>query len=342
MQRVAIFVYDGIQSLDVTGPAEVLAGASLMLPAEQGYEVTIVSLRGGTVSTQSAVRLDSCELDAWSRKHPGQVDTVIIPGGFGIRAVIDDPAAVAAVAALIDRSTRLVTVCSGALIAAATGALDGRRVTTHWARAATLAEHWPAVEVDADPIYIRSLPDADRPDARDVWTSAGVTAGIDLALALVEDDHGADVAQHVARWLVMFLRRPGGQTQFAAPVVDRQRAARAVRRAQESDRGRPGRPTTVCGVLAAPGRDERAPLHPLFSRRGRRARPPGTSPRVRVEARAPARSSRPTDTVDAIARRCGFGTAETMRRTFVRHLGVSPDDYRQRFRHQPSRSRPRD
>ena len=332
VQRVAIFVYDGIQSLDVTGPAEVLAGASLMLPAEQGYDVTIVSLRGGTVSTQSAVRLDSCELDAWSRKHPGQVDTVIIPGGVGIRAVIDDPATMAAVAALIDRSTRLVTVCSGALIAAATGALDGHRVTTHWTRAATLAEHWPAVEVDADPIYIRSLPDADRPDAREVWSSAGVTAGIDLTLALVEHDHSTRIAQAIAQRLVMFLRRPGGQSQFAAPTWIRQAPPGPIRRAQEIVIDDPGADHRVGELARRVGMSERHFVRSF-------GREVGVSParfvaRIRVDSARQALESS-TDTVESIAHRCGFGTAETMRRTLVRHIGVSPDDYRQRFRHQP-------
>ncbi|MET0577023.1 MAG: helix-turn-helix domain-containing protein [Ilumatobacteraceae bacterium] len=337
MQSVAIFVYDGIQSIDVTGPAEVLAGASQMLPAEERYDVTIVSLRGGTVSTQSAVGLDSSALDAWSEAHPGPVDTVIIPGGFGIREVIDDPEALAAVAALIDRSSRLVTVCSGALIAAATGALDGHRVTTHWTRAATLAEHWPAIEVDADPIFIRSLPSADRAGGREVWSSAGVTAGIDLTLALVEHDHSTRIAQTIARHLVMFLRRPGGQSQFAAPTWIRQASPGPIRRAQELVIDDPGADHRVGELARHVGMSERHFVR-SFSREV------GVSParfvaRIRVDSARQALESS-TDTVDSIARRCGFGTAETMRRTLVRHIGVSPDDYRRRFRHQPESSLP--
>ncbi|MET0662105.1 MAG: helix-turn-helix domain-containing protein [Ilumatobacteraceae bacterium] len=337
MERVAIFVYDGIQSLDVTGPAEVLAGASQMLPDDQGYDVSILSLRGGTVSTQSAVALDSQAVDAWSRTHPGPIDTLIIPGGFGMRAVIDDAPALAAVAALIDRSARLVTVCSGALIAAAAGALDGHRVTTHWTRAATLAERWPAVDVDADPIFIRSLPSADRADAREVWSSAGVTAGIDLTLALVEHDHSTQVAQTIAQHLVMFLRRPGGQSQFAAPMWIRQAPPGPIRRAQELVIDDPGADHRVGELARHVGMSERHFVRSFSREVG--VPPARFVARIRVDSARHALESS-TDTVDSIARRCGFGTAETMRRTLVRHIGVSPDDYRRRFRHQPESSLP--
>lgn len=335
VHRVVIFVFDGIQSLDVTGPAEVLAGASLMLPG-RGYDVSIVSMRGGTVSTQSAVAIDSRALADWFRADEG-VDTVIIPGGTGIRDVIGEPDTLRAVAALIEQSTRLVTVCSGALIAAATGALDGHRVTTHWTRAAMLSQRWPAVDVDADPIFIRSAPASDRSDSREVWSSAGVTAGIDLTLALVEHDHDTQVAQRIAQHLVMFLRRPGGQSQFAAPTWIRQAPPGPIRRAQELVIDDPGADHRVGELARHVGMSERHFVR-TFSR------DVGLSParfvaRIRVDTARQALESS-TDTVESIARRCGFGTAETMRRTLVRHLGVSPDDYRRRFRHQPESRSP--
>ena len=193
-----------------------------------------------------------------------------------------------------------------------------RASPTHWARAnGTAGRGHAAIDVDPDPIYVRD---------GDVWTSAGVTAGIDLALALVEDDHGTDVAQLVARWLVMFLRRPGGQTQFAAPVwMPARRPLGPIRAAQERRSTPTPAAITASSALAGRVGDERAPLHHGASAAQvgetpgpvRRARPHRGGPRVR--------SSRRTDTVDAIARRCGFGSAETMRRTFVRRLGVSPD-----------------
>ena len=135
--RVAILVFDDVQSLDVSGPAEVLSTATIFLPDGEGYDVTIVSRHGGIVATQSAVSLSTVALADLPR---GSIDTVIIAGGFGVRPLILDPDAVADVAALIGRADRLVTVCSGALLAAATGALDGHRVTTHWSRAANAGE----------------------------------------------------------------------------------------------------------------------------------------------------------------------------------------------------------
>jgi len=324
MRRVAILAFDDVQSLDVSGPAEVLATATMYLPDGTGYDVTVVSRHGGVVASQSAIALQTV---AVADLPPGPIDTVIIAGGFGVRALMEDPAAVADVTALIARAARLVTVCSGALLAAATGALDGHRVTTHWSRAALLARYRPAVEVDADPIYIHS----ERPDGSDVWSSAGVTAGIDLTLALVERDHSTDVAQAVARQLVMFLRRPGGQSQFAAPTWIRQAPAGPIQRAQELVVHDPGDDHSVRRLALRVGMSERHFVR-TFSRDV--GLPPARYvARVRVDTARQALESS-SDTVEAIARRCGFGSAETMRRTLVRHIGVSPEAYRQRF-HQP-------
>jgi transcriptional regulator GlxA family with amidase domain len=197
--------------------------------------------------------------------------------------------------------------------------LDGCHVTTHWARASQLSGRHPHLHVDADPIFVR--------DGR-VWSSAGVTAGIDLALALVEDDHDPHVAQTVARWLVMFLRRPGGQTQFATGVWTERATDEPVRRAQEAIERDPAEDHRIERLAARVGMSERH-----FVRRFTEST--GTTPAryvsaVRLEAarRALEESS---DTVEAIARRCGFGTGETLRRTFARRLGVTPDAYRNRF-----------
>jgi transcriptional regulator GlxA family with amidase domain len=198
--------------------------------------------------------------------------------------------------------------------------LDGKRVCTHWARAGALARRFPALDVDAEPIFIRD---------GDVWTSAGVTAGIDLALAVVEHDHGAEVAQVVARWLVMFLRRPGGQAQFAAPIWSERAELEPVRAAQELIEAEPGADHRV-GVLAS--RVGMSARH--FTRRF--TEEVGISPGQYVAAVRTDAARRELEatgaTVDLIARRCGFGTAETMRRTFTRRIGVSPDQYRRRFR----------
>lgn len=312
-------IYDGIQALDLTGPWEVFHGANEVLadtaPHRSRYRLTLCSVDGRAITTESGLVIATQPLHAMPRPH-----TLVIPGGFGSRAAVDDPNLVAGVAHAGSAAERVVAVCTGAYVAAAAGLCDGRRVATHWARAESLQRRFPAVTVDTEPIYVRD---------GDLWSSAGVTAGIDLALAIVEHDHSAEVAQVVARWLVMFLRRPGGQTQFAAPVWSERAELEPVRRAQDLVDADPGGDHRI-GVLAARvGMSERH-FTRCFTEQT------GTSPAqyiaaVRVEA-ARRDLERTGLTVDVIARRCGFGSAETMRRTFARRVGVSPDQYRRRFR----------
>lgn len=324
---VVFVVFDGVQTLDLTGPHDVFDGANGVLDGLRSsaprYRSHVVSLDGRSIRTESGLRIETTPLD----EIDGPIHTLAIPGGFGTRQASNDDALVAAVAALAARSARVVTICSGAFVAGAAGLLDGRRVTTHWARADALAERFEHIDVDPEPIYIHD---------GDVWTSAGVTAGIDLALAVVEHDHDAEIAQTVARWLVMFLRRPGGQTQFAAPVWTERAELEPIRRAQDRIDASPGADHRV-GLLAQHvGMSERH-----FTRRF--TEQVGVSPAqyvasVRLEAARRALETT-TDTVDAIADRCGFGTGETMRRTFARRLGASPDQYRRRFA-RPRSTRP--
>lgn len=322
MTPITFLAYDGIQALDLTGPFEVFHGANGVLaevaPSRSGYALTVASLDGRPVSTESGLHIGTTTID-----RAGEVHTLVLPGGFGARAAAGDDRIVAAASALAERAERVITVCTGAFLGAATGVADGRRMTTHWAWAAAFGRAFPAITVDTDPIYIR--------DGK-VWSSAGVTAGIDLALAIVEEDHGVEVAQVVARWLVMFLRRPGGQTQFAAPVWSERAAATPIRAAQDLIDQDPGGDHRIGLLAERVGMSERH-----FTRRF--TEETGVSParyvaEVRIEA-ARRELEATADTVDLIARRCGFGTAETMRRTFARRLGVSPDQYRQRFRHEP-------
>jgi transcriptional regulator GlxA family with amidase domain len=319
--RPVVFVaYPAVQVLDIAGPHEVFAGANAVLAASgrpRGYSVRIVSVAGGVLRSESGLGLDARALPPPTRA----LDTLVLPGGAGVHDARRDERLMDWIGTAAPRARRIATVCSGTFLAAEAGLLDGECVTTHWARADRLAAEFPAVDVDADPIFVRSV------DGR-IWTSAGVTAGIDLALALVEDDHGTDVAQTIARWLVMFLRRPGGQSQFAAPVWMPRAERSAIRALQHS-------------IEAEPAADHR--LHALAARAAMSVRhftrvftaEVGESPgqyveRVRTEAaRRALEESR--DSVAAIARRCGFGTAETLRRTFVKRLGVPPDHYRRRF-----------
>lgn len=323
---VVFVVFDGMQSLDLAGSHDVFAGANAVLDdrgsARPRYRLTVASGAGRLVTSESGLQIATEPLDRLQTK----IHTLAIPGGTGTRAASNDEDLLATVARLAEGAERVMTICSGTFVAAAAGLLDGKRVTTHWARAESLDRRFPAVEVDAEPIYIRD---------GDVWSSAGVTAGIDLALAVVEHDHGVDVAQVVARWLVMFLRRPGGQSQFATPVWTDRAELEPVRRAQDLVDSEPGADHRVGLLAERVGMSERH-----FTRRfGEQV---GMSPAqyvsaVRVEAARRALEAT-SDTVDVIAHQCGFGSAETMRRTFSRRVGASPDQYRQRF-HQPTTER---
>jgi transcriptional regulator GlxA family with amidase domain len=321
--EIVFCAYDGIQGLDLAGPWEVFHGANGVLDSlgstGRRYRLTLISTDGRTIVTESGLSIATRP----ASDAPARVHTLVIPGGFGARTAATDQPLLDVVRRIGDRAQRTVTVCSGAFVAAAAGLADGKRVATHWARASALQRDFPALDVDPEPIYCRD---------GNLWSSAGVTAGIDLALAIVEHDHSADVAQVVARWLVMFLRRPGGQSQFATPVWTERAEQAPVRQAQDLIDSEPGGDHRVGRLAARVGMSERHFLRCF-------AAEVGTSPAqyiagVRVEAARRALEST-TDTVDAIAGRCGFGTAETMRRTFTRRLGVSPDQYRQRFRSTP-------
>jgi transcriptional regulator GlxA family with amidase domain len=317
-RNIAIVVFPGVQSLDVTGPFEVFSGAgraALHRGHPLPYDVAVVAHRPGPVTTSSGLCLQASGL-------PGprtDIDTLVLAGGEGVDGACRTPELVAFVQAAAERARRVATVCSGALLAAEAGLLDGRRATTHWARAEELARRFPAVEVDADPIYLR--------DGR-VWTSAGVTAGIDLALALVEEDLGTEVAQTVARWLVMFLHRPGGQTQFATPVWTRRAERSPVRAAQSLVETAPGDDHRVATLARSAAMSERHFTRVFTAEVGET--PSRYVERVRTEAARRDLEST-DDTLDVIAARCGFGTAETLRRTFHRRLRTSPDAYRRRF-----------
>ncbi len=325
---VAVLAYPGVQALDVVGPFEVFRGADVAL-GERWYAPTVVSFDGGPVVTESGLEIGSSPV-------PGpraRVDTVVVAGGEGSRVLHDDAAFVADLGRLLERARRVVSVCTGAFLVAATGQADGKRLATHWAHAEGLARRHGEVTVEPDAIWVRDGA---------LWSSAGVTAGIDVALAVVEADHGPELAQTVGRHLVMFLRRPGGQSQFAepagpvAPPTGADPAvgpdADPVRRAQRLVVDDPGRDHRVEVLAAAVGMSPRHFTRCFTASVG--VSPARYVAEVRVEA---ARHALETSsaTVAVVARRCGFGTAETMRRTFVRHLGVAPDDYRRRFSLQP-------
>ncbi|MFI5630071.1 GlxA family transcriptional regulator [Streptomyces sp. NPDC051664] len=317
-RSVLVVLFDGVQSLDVTGPMEVFAGAARF--PDVTYDLRTASLDGAPVRTSVGLTLvpDGSLADA----EPPH--TLLVPGGQGTRS--PDPALVDWLRVHAPHAERLVSVCTGALLLAEAGLLDGHRVTTHWVVAEHLARAYPAVEVDPDPIFVRD---------GNLATSAGVTAGIDLSLALVEEDFGRQIALTVARHLVVFLRRPGNQAQFSAQLTSQIARREPLREVQHWITQHPGEDLSVEALAA------RASLSPRHFARAFQAET-GQTPgryvdRVRLEhARCLLEDT--TDGVAHIAHACGYGTPEAMRRAFIKTLGTAPAEYRRRFRPQPMTS----
>jgi transcriptional regulator GlxA family with amidase domain len=319
-RRVAILVYPGVQSLDLTGPLEVFAATRQVLKAsgssDPGYTVQIVAPSKEPIRTSSGLTIVPDVAISEARER---IDTLLIAGGSGRSEVTTDPALLAWIAAVSSRVRRTASVCTGAFLLADAGILDGRRATTHWAYAAELQRRHPEVEVDPEPIFVRD---------GQVWTSAGVTAGMDLALALVEEDFDRDLALTIARHLVLFLRRPGNQSQFSATLVAQQPAREPLREIQRLVLEDVGGEHSVEAMAA------RAHLSPRHFARAFTAETGVTPARyvesVRLEA-ARRRLEETHEPIGEIARVCGFGTDETMRRVFLRVLQVGPAEYRRRF-----------
>lgn len=311
--EVLLVAFPDCCALDLVGPSDVFATACQLAGSEL-YSSVLVSSRGGAhVRTESGVKLVS-EDSLKNRAESGH--TMLVGGGNGFRAAMEDELLIEAVATAGASATRIASVCSGAFLLAQAGLLDGHRATTHWAQADRLTREFPNVTVVPDEIYVTS---------GDVMTSAGVTAGIDLALAIVATDHGDELARSVARRMVVYLNRSGGQSQFSE-------------RLEVIDHQDPGISAVIADVIANPGGDYS--IHDLASRAGmsernfsRRFRAAtGTTPgrwveRVRVDtARVALEQSQTPPPV--VATNSGFRSYDTMRQAFQRVLGVSPARYR--------------
>jgi len=316
IRRVAVVAYPGVQMLDVTGPIEVFAAAA-RLARRPAYAVEVLAAAAGPVTSQSGIRVVADR--AWTAVTRG-IDTLLVAGGQGTADAMRDRGLLAWLRRMAPRVRRLGSVCSGTFLLAEAGLLDGRRATTHWSVCDRLAARYPAIRVESDPIFVRD---------GSVYSSAGVTAGIDLALALVEEDHGRELALHTARQLVVFLKRPGGQSQFSAQLAAQAAEREPLRDLQAWIAEHPG---GDCSVAALARRVAMSPRN--FARvfgREVGATPARFVETTRVES-ARRRLEESADGVEAVATRAGFGSAESMRRAFLRTLGVPPSAYRGRFR----------
>ncbi|MBA2303298.1 MAG: GlxA family transcriptional regulator [Acidobacteria bacterium] len=314
-RRVVMLTFPDLQALDVVGPLEVLDGASRIV--DGAYAIEIVASEQALFRSSSGLSLSPAGVIAQCQ---GPIDTLMVAGGFGVAKSEEDERLIAWLRLAAARSRRVASVCNGALLLARAGVLDGRRATTHWAYCDELASRYPQVRVERDSIFVRD---------DHVWTSAGVTAGMDMALALVEEDLGRDVALQIARWMVLFLQRPGGQSQFSAQLTAQRAERRPLRELQAWIA------ENLSGDLRVESLAERVCMSPRnFARAFHRevgATPAAFVELARVEI---ARQELAEDlaTIEVVAAHCGFGTPETMRRAFHRRLGVSPAQYRARFR----------
>ncbi|MFE5164236.1 GlxA family transcriptional regulator [Streptomyces sp. NPDC056697] len=321
-RTVVIVAFDGVQLLDVTGPVEVFTTANHY---GADYDVRVISLAGDAVTTSSGLVISA---DSAPGTLPPRLGTLLVPGRRDWRSAVADTDLVGLVARLSGRAKRVASVCAGAFVLAEAGILDGRRAATHWELASQLATAYPQVCVDGNPVFVRD---------GHVATSAGITAGIDLSLSLVEEDWGADVARDVARQLVVFMARPGGQAQFSARLAPPQPRHPAVRRVMDRVTADPAGCHTRA-TLAASGGVSARHLERLFHSEV------GITPgryveAVRIEA-AQALLADGTGTVEEVARQAGFGSSESLRRVFQHTLGVSPTVYRARFRSTVGAPRP--
>jgi transcriptional regulator GlxA family with amidase domain len=323
VRPVVVVAFDDCQLLDLAGPIEVLRSAT-RLGAEPGYETRVVTPDGQPVRSESGVRVTpdgSLAALAGTGEH---LDMLVVVGGHGTRLARRDASFLDDLTTVARSTERVTSVCTGAWLLAAAGLLDGYAATTHWSSCAALAERHPDVVVHPDRIYVRD---------RNRWTSAGVTAGIDLLLAIVEHDHGPDLAHEVARWLVVFARRPGGQSQFSAQLRAQPATTASIAELQRWLTDHLDQNLTV-EVLAT-----QASMSPRTFARAF-VRETGMTPAAYVEelrVEAAQRLLETSDlTVGAVAGRVGMKHPEILHRAFRRRVGTTPDRYRQHFSRRPS------
>jgi transcriptional regulator GlxA family with amidase domain len=320
LARCALFVaFEGMGLLDLTGPLTVFWSASKFMEQQglHGYARHTVSLDGGPVLTAEGVTIETAPV---SQFESAEIDTIVVPGALDMEPTLADRRLVDWLAANAPRARRTAAVCTGAFLLAEAGLLDGRRVVTHWASCELLDHRYETLTVEPDAIFVQDGP---------IWTSAGVSAGIDLSLALIQEDCGRAVAMQVARELVIYMKRPGGQSQFSELLKSQTLTSTAFENLHIWISKNLSDERLNVDLLA-----ERVGMSPRNFARSYKAKT-GRTPAKAVEVfrlEAARRLVEETEQgVDRIARSCGFGDEERMRTTFQRHLAISPRDYRRRF-----------
>ncbi|MBU3067173.1 DJ-1/PfpI family protein [Nocardia sp. NEAU-G5] len=311
-KRIGFLIFDGVKMLDFVGPAEVFVEANQTV---DDYEVTLLSHDGLPVRTSLGTRIEVNGAAA----DPGRFDTVVIPGSEAPPGRFVTAEVLAAACSLSARTRRFASICSGAFVVAELGLLDGRRATTHWKFARELGRRYPAIDMRPDSIFVRD---------GNLYSSAGVVAGVDLALALVEEDHGPDVARRVAQSLVVHMQRAGGQSQFSASLSGPAPRSALVRRVADLICADPAYPHTV-QTLAAHAQVSPRHLTRLFRTELERS-PAEYVGFVRFCTARDLLHAGHSVTEAAVA--AGYGNSEAMRRAFIGRLGISPRKYQQRFR----------
>ena len=314
-RHVVIVTFDSGQILDVTGPLEVFSSASRFLPAVR-YRTRVVTTRGGSVRANCGLEFASSAIG----DVVGPIDTLVVAGGSGMDEAVADTELVDGIRRLAVDARRVTSVCSGAFLLAAAGLLQGRRATTHWADCGQLESDFAEVTVDPDAIFVQD---------GNVWTSAGVTAGIDLALALVADDHGRQAAATVARQLVVYLQRSGGQTQYSTLLAGQAADTEPVRDLLSWLRDHLTEDLSLPALARQVNLSERQFTRVFKAQVGVTAADHVEAVRLESACRLLESTNR---TIEQIARTCGFGTPETMNRTFRRRLNTTPGDHRHHFR----------
>jgi transcriptional regulator GlxA family with amidase domain len=311
-RRIGILIYDNVTMIDVAGPADVFSHANGF---GADYETVLVSADGHNVKASNGLTL-TAELPAAGAGH---LDTVVVPGAYGMISKPFEPALTDAVISLTTGAERIASVCTGSFLLAQVGLLDYRQATTHWTRAEQFAKVFPLVRVDAEALFVRD---------GNIITSAGVSSGIDLALAIVEDDFGPQVARQVARQMVVFLQRPGSQSQFSAPSREHVAVDNPLRKLMDTIAADPAGDYSLSQMSAIANVSPRS-LTRLFHD------DIGTTPAryvelIRIEAAQIMLQNGAT--VAEAAARSGFGTSETLRRVFVARVGSSPSVYLEQVR----------